>query len=136
MEQLIGELEEEARALFIQFPTSLEQSPDYTILKAFLKAFGIDPVTGKFALINPQALSTQEDYFNNLTQADTERADIKAYDPKILTDANRGLWELWEDQGAQEGVFVPFKTPAVARNPKADIKNGWWGLTLARLARW
>ncbi|WP_240451692.1 hypothetical protein [Helicobacter sp. L8] len=126
-EQALAQLiQQDYEALSQAVFAPLQQSPDYAIVSAFM------PNPAKtdldFILANPQALSAREDYFNNLTQADTERANIKAYDPKILTDANRGLWELWEDQGAQKGVFVPFKTPVVARNPKVDIKNGLVGI--------
>ncbi|WP_104686984.1 acetate and sugar kinases/Hsc70/actin family protein [Helicobacter felis] len=61
-------------------------------------------------------------------QADTIRANLKPYDPKILSDANRGLWELWENQGTGEGDLVPLTNPLIARNPKADIKEGVVGI--------
>ncbi|BCZ18259.1 hypothetical protein NHP190003_15410 [Helicobacter sp. NHP19-003] len=52
------------------------------------------------------------------------RADLKPYDPKILTGA-RGCGG---GQDKQEGAFVPLKTPLVARNPKADTKEGLMGI--------
>ncbi|GMB92718.1 hypothetical protein NHP200010_04290 [Helicobacter bizzozeronii] len=115
-------------SIAIQFPTSLTNSRDYAILKAFEWNAGVQKWTLQHAQNISANITAPENYFDNLIQADAERAAIKVYDPKILTDANRGLWELWEQGGEQRGVFVPFKTPAVARNPKIDIKNGLVGI--------
>ncbi|WP_120945580.1 acetate and sugar kinases/Hsc70/actin family protein [Helicobacter labacensis] len=104
----------------IQLPC-LRDSTDHAILRNFeydlyrkkwiLRAFNIPPVAESFS--------------GDFILADRTRAGIQEYDSKMLTDPNRGLWELWGEQG---GVFVLFKTPAVARNPKADIKNGLVGI--------
>ncbi|WP_240451693.1 hypothetical protein [Helicobacter sp. L8] len=71
------------------------------------------------------------DYARNFLEADKIRADITPYDPRILSDANRGSWELWDVAGAYVGgkaSFVRFETPLIARNPKADIKEGLVGI--------
>ncbi|WP_104732722.1 hypothetical protein [Helicobacter salomonis] len=78
-------------SIVIQFPTSLTNSRDYAILKAFEWNAGIQEWVLKHAQNITANLAAPENYFDNLTKADFERAAIKAYDPKILTDANRGL---------------------------------------------
>ncbi len=108
----------------IQIPDSLKSSPDYAVLQAF----SYDSQAQKYTLKDPKALSVRGDGFEELLQADTIRANLKPYDSKILSDANRGLWELWEDQDIGEGELVPFKSPVFARNPKADIKEGIVGI--------
>ncbi|GMB91704.1 hypothetical protein [Helicobacter ailurogastricus] len=108
----------------IQIPDSLKSSPDHAVLQAF----SYDPQAQKYTLKDPKALSAREDCFEELLQADKIRANLKPYDPKILSDANRGLWELWEDQGTGEGELVAFASPVMARNPKADIKEGIVGI--------
>lgn len=50
------------------------------------------------------------------------RADIEPYDEKILSDPNRGHWDLWEDTES-EGIKQKLKTPILARNPILDIKE-------------
>ncbi|WP_240329444.1 molecular chaperone DnaK [Helicobacter suis] len=73
-----------------------------------------------------------QDYTQAFLQADKIRADITAYSPGILSDANRGSWELWDMAGAlrvDKASFVRFTTPLIARNPKADIiKEGLVGI--------
>ena len=59
-----------------------------------------------------------------LLEVDHERADIDPYDEKILTDPNRGHWDLWTDDETGSS-FVP-DLPCqgyVARNPRADINQ-------------
>ncbi|WP_199767087.1 hypothetical protein [Helicobacter salomonis] len=71
------------------------------------------------------------DYARNFLEADSIRADITPYDPRILSDANRGSWELWDVASAYVGgkaSFMHFETPLIARNPKADIKEGLVGI--------
>ncbi len=100
------------------------KTPDYAVLQAF----SYDPQAQKYTLKDPKALSVRGDGFEELLQADKIRANLKPYDSKILSDANRGLWELWEDQDTGEGELVAFASPVIARNPKADIKEGIVGI--------
>ena len=52
------------------------------------------------------------------------RADIEAYEERILTDPNRGHWDLWPDQIDSE-YTVEVADKMIARNPVCDInENG------------
>ena len=56
---------------------------------------------------------------------DKIRADIKEYEPKMLTDVGLGLWELWEmDESKNDGVEVKLERSLTARDPKSSIKDG------------
>ncbi|WP_252832450.1 molecular chaperone DnaK [Helicobacter bizzozeronii] len=79
---------------------------------------------------DPLARGETNAFINALINADKIRADIKEYDSKILSDANRGSWELWDVAYLLQGgkVRVGFEPPLMARNPKADIKEGVVGI--------
>lgn len=62
-----------------------------------------------------------EDYLG----CDYRRAGIDKYDRKLLEDAGRGHWDLWEDSGSKQDM-LPVNTPLVGRNPVADIR--WDGV--------
>lgn len=52
------------------------------------------------------------------------RADIDPYEERILTDPNRGHWDLWMDQNDTQ-YTVELEEDMVARNPLCDInQNG------------
>jgi len=54
--------------------------------------------------------------------SDKVRADIEAYDEKLLTDPNRGHWELWGVPDEERGSLI-------ARDPHKDIReNGVVGI--------
>lgn len=60
---------------------------------------------------------------------DKIRADIKEYEPKMLTDVGLGLWELWEiDESKNDGVEVKLERSLTARDPKSSIKDGVVGI--------
>ena len=60
---------------------------------------------------------------------DKIRADIKEYEPKMLTDVGLGLWELWEmDESKNDGVEVKLEYSLTARDPKSSIKDGVVGI--------
>ena len=59
-----------------------------------------------------------------LLEVDHERADIDPYDEKILTDPNRGHWDLWTDGDEGDCVVLDLSCQGyVARNPRADINK-------------
>ena len=59
---------------------------------------------------------------NDLLESDKTRADIEPYDEKVLTDPNRGHWDIW---GETEEEFSSF----IARDPRKDVRdNGVVGI--------
>lgn len=50
------------------------------------------------------------------------RADIDPYEERILTDPNRGHWDLYDDN-AEEGYHIAIDADWIARNPKDDINE-------------
>ena len=60
---------------------------------------------------------------------DKIRADIKEYEPKMLTDVGLGLWELWEmDESKNDGIDVKLEHSLTAIDPKSSIKDGVVGI--------
>lgn len=56
-----------------------------------------------------------------LLYCDKMRCDLEEYDEKILSDPNRGHWDLWE---RDTGEYVAsLENPLMARNPVADIRT-------------
>lgn len=52
------------------------------------------------------------------------RADIEPYEERILTDPNRGHWDLWRNQSSED-YTVQINEEYMARNPECDInENG------------
>ena len=72
-------------------------------------------------LISDEKINQEKNY---LLECDKIRADIEEYDEKILTDPNRGHWDLYTVKDSEDYVKIPIETPMIARNPKADIKYG------------
>ncbi len=76
----------------------------------------------------------QEAVVKQLLDCDKERADIVSYDSNQAYEVNRGLWDLWYQEGNvqqknSEYIELKFHHPLVARNPVADInKNGVVGI--------
>ena len=68
----------------------------------------------------------------DLLNFDKYRATIEGYDEKLLTDPNRGHWELWDSVGLdkkEDEVYINLDESLVARNPMSDIKkNGVVGI--------
>lgn len=64
----------------------------------------------------------KDDFTKNLLECDKIRADIEPYDSKILTDPNRGHWELFSSSKKKNSEYI-------GRNPILDVKeNGVVGI--------
>ena len=64
------------------------------------------------------------DVKEDLLNCEKIRADIEPYEERILTDPNRGHWDLWRDQSDTD-YTVQIEDEYMARNPECDInENG------------
>ena len=73
--------------------------------------------------------STLQIMKEHLLACDQVRADFERYDDNILTDPNRGHWNLWQDETSTAKYMAKIDKPMIARNPEADIKpNGIIGI--------
>ena len=66
----------------------------------------------------------EEELAKKLLECDKLRADIEKYDEKILTDPNRGHWDIWKETKPKNKIKVNTKKELIARNPISDIKEG------------
>jgi len=63
-----------------------------------------------------------ENMVKELLDCDMIRCDIESYDEKILSDPNRGHWELWNEPKGNNRYTVKLSEGFIARNPIADVK--------------
>ncbi|OAH52820.1 MULTISPECIES: biotin/lipoyl-containing protein [Bacillaceae] len=63
-------------------------------------------------------------YLEKLLNSEKVRADIDRYDEKMLTDPNRGHWDLWPYLTEEKPLTIKLNDEIMARNPKMDIKDG------------
>lgn len=61
---------------------------------------------------------------DKLLNCEKYRADIDGYNEKILTDPNRGHWDLWDQTEKEHLVPIEIESDLMARNPLADVKTG------------
>ena len=90
-------------------------------------------IKGKFGISNLDSLQNLKIDGSIAAESflyeDKIRADIKEYEPKMLTDVGLGLWELWEiDESKSDGVEVKLERSLTARDPKSSIKDGVVGI--------
>ncbi len=66
-----------------------------------------------------------EDLFGDVLACDQQRCDLPKYKMQMLTDPNRGSWELWEtEQPPQDGKKkCEEKTSFYARDPRQDVSR-------------
>lgn len=77
---------------------------------------------GKTERGEKMAPTYKDDFTKNLLECDKIRADIEPYDSKILTDPNRGHWELFSSSKKKNSEYI-------GRNPILDVKeNGVVGI--------
>lgn len=61
--------------------------------------------------------------FEKLLNSEKVRADIDTYDEKMLTDPNRGHWDLWPALNEEKPLTIKLNDEIMARNPKMDIRE-------------
>ncbi len=59
----------------------------------------------------------------SLLNCEKKRADIDPYDEKLLSDPNRGHWELWNEDIGFNPYSIEIAEPLIARNPIKDVKR-------------
>lgn len=68
----------------------------------------------------------KERFKTDLLHADERAIALDRYDEKLLTDPNRGHWDLWgQDEGeGEDGLWIDLGASFTARNPSADVSDG------------
>ena len=94
-----------------------------------LQENGQEPVPEQSALPRepeaaPRTLSEEgrKALIARLLDCDKVRCDIEKYDEKILSDPNRGHWDLWDEPDTSALYTVKLADGLIARSPAADIK--------------
>lgn len=71
--------------------------------------------------LTPLSDEGSRELVSKLLNCDMVRCDIESYDEKILTDPNRGHWDLWYEPENSTKYTIKLKNGFIARNPVADI---------------
>ena len=66
---------------------------------------------------------SMEEIKEKLLSCEKKRADIEPYEEKILTDPNRGHWDLWWGEYTGNEYTVLLEDSLYARNPECDIRE-------------
>ena len=78
-------------------------------------------------LLSVTSIKADEDFARalkiSLLSCEKRRADIDPYDEKLLSDPNRGHWELWNYSGEEPVYSIEIPEPLIARNPVKDINR-------------
>ncbi len=95
-----------------------------TIQEKQTEHFQIGGTDGKTSSVIALDEINIEEVSKLLLEVDHDRADIDPYDEKILTDPNRGHWDLWMDGEVGDCQVLDLSCQGyVARNPRADINK-------------
>lgn len=68
----------------------------------------------------------KENFKTDLLHVDEYAIALDPYDEKLLTDPNRGHWDLWgRDEGeGEDDLWIALGEGLTARNPSADVSDG------------
>lgn len=117
-------------------PTGTKYKEEYKLLIEINKAYKLDINKNlkidRYKIKNDNKSKTLKFKFDietnqieqDLLSCDKTRADIEKYDEKILTDPNRGHWELALKPTDTKNLKVDLKQDIVYRNPLKDVKEG------------
>lgn len=81
-------------------------------------------------ILSAKKVAGSEDLINkvkdNLLHADEHAVALDPYDEKILTDPNRGHWDLWDmdGEGGEDNLLLELGDGFTARNPAMDVSDG------------
>lgn len=81
-------------------------------------------------ILSAKKVAGSEDLVNKvketLLHADEHAVALDPYDEKILTDPNRGHWDLWDmdGEGDEESLLLELGDGFTARNPAMDVSDG------------
>ena len=68
----------------------------------------------------------EQDFINMkiaLLNCEKIRADIEPYEDRLLTDPNRGHWDLWDNRLTNSDYWIEISEGFVARNPICDVNK-------------
>lgn len=100
---------------------STERQKEYDYLLALYQLKGLDHENFQKEL--PSVVIDSESFFEKLLNSEKVRADIDTYDKKMLTDPNRGHWDLWPIFNEEKPLTIKLNDEIMARNPKMDIRE-------------
>ena len=126
------------KVVFIpKFPLSEKNKSDLSSLLGALLQNDLAPLDKSLSehfnqlknaqIVSPGAKPDLAVLKEKLINCDLTRFGLDSYDAKILTDVDRGHWDLWNLDAKQEDtttVSIPTGQWLVARDPVADILNG------------
>ena len=108
-----GEVWEEVRKMVSDDPDNGLVDALHFMLVQTLKKYYKEKIIGGIPM---------EDIKERLLNCENKRAHIEPYDEKILTDPNRGHWDLWTGQDGSR-YFFEADDILIARDPVQDIKD-------------
>ncbi|WP_050183868.1 biotin/lipoyl-containing protein [Domibacillus robiginosus] len=100
---------------------SVEREKEYEYLLALYQLKNLDHENFQNEL--PAIAIDSESFFEKLLNSEKVRADIDTYDEKMLTDPNRGHWDLWPVLNEEKPLTIKLRDEIMARNPKMDIRE-------------
>ncbi len=93
-----------------------EEISEEAALEYVTEASAQTPLTAE---IDEQSFEELKEWY---CECDTRRAAIEPYDENMLTDINKGHWELWST-AEQSNITGTLPTPLVGRNPETDVRH-------------
>ncbi|PEZ72713.1 biotin/lipoyl-containing protein [Bacillus sp. AFS017274] len=100
---------------------SAERQKEYDYLLALYQLKGLDHES--FLKELPSIAIDSKTFYEKLLNSEKVRADIDTYDEKMLTDPNRGHWDLWPVLSDEKPLTIKLNEEIMARNPKMDIRE-------------
>ncbi|MDM5332962.1 biotin/lipoyl-containing protein [Ureibacillus composti] len=106
---------------FVPRGLSTERQKEYDYLLALyqLKDLKNSDLQSELSSISIDSQS----FYEKLLNSEKVRADIDPYDEKMLTDPNRGHWDLWPTDTEEKPLTIKLKNEIMAGNPKMDIRE-------------